>query len=43
MKPMPRTARKTPARNAKTAAPMIDPAQAITEDIIALIEAGTVP
>ena len=40
---MPRTARKTTARNAKTAAPKIDPAQAITEEIIALIEAGTVP
>ena len=40
---MPRTARKTPARNAKTAAPKIDPAQAITEEIVALIEAGTVP
>ena len=40
---MPRTVRKTPARTAKTAAPKIDPAQAITEEIIALIEAGTVP
>jgi antirestriction protein ArdC len=40
---MPRTERKTPTRKTKTAAPKTDPAQAITEEIIALIEAGTVP
>ena len=40
---MARTARKTPARNAKTAAPKIDPAQAITEEIVALLEKGDLP
>lgn len=41
--PMPRTARKTATRTKTDAAPRLDPAQAITEEIIALMEAGTVP
>jgi antirestriction protein ArdC len=41
---MPRTARKTTAWTQSTGhAPTTDPAQAITEEIVALLEAGTVP
>ncbi|MGR3436138.1 MAG: ArdC family protein [Shimia sp.] len=41
---MPRTPRKTAPRVRKrNAKPKLDPAQAITEEIIALLEAGTVP
>lgn len=42
--PMPRTPRKTAPRDTKrNAKPKPDPAQAITQEIIALLEAGTVP
>ena len=40
---MARTARNTTRRTKTDAAPRIDPAQAITQEIIALMEAGTVP
>lgn len=40
---MPRTTRKTSTCQTKGDRPKIDPAQAITDEIIALLEAGTVP